>query len=155
MKAIITTVESMIRRERRKLCLLGTILVLCGMCQNTAFAQSSTTGSINGTVVDTSGAIVPGATVTITDLATRDQRVLTSNAEGRFTVPFLKPDNFEVSATAQGLQSTKTTVQVLTGQQSAVNLTLSPNATSILSSGMPNMSETIPAMIVSVPVPIS
>jgi hypothetical protein len=62
-------------------------------------------------------------------LATRDQRVLISNAEGRFTVPFLKPDNFEVSATAQGLQSTKTTVQVLTSQQSAVNLTLAPNAT--------------------------
>src|SRR6202020_2339467 len=85
---------------------------------------------INGTVTDSSGAVVPGATVTITDLATRDQRVCTSNEEGRFTAPFLKPDNFEVSATAQGLQSTKTTVQVLTGQQSAVNLSLSPNATS-------------------------
>jgi len=129
MGTINMTVESMIRRELRKLCLLGTILVLCVMCQHAVFAQSSTTGSINGTVVDTSGAIVPGASVTITDLATMDQRVLTSNAEGRFTVPFLKPDNFEVSATAQGLQSSKTTVQVLTGQQSAVNLTLAPNAT--------------------------
>ena len=129
MEAIKMTVEGMIRREVRKLCLLGTILVLCVMCQNSAFAQSATTGSINGTVVYTSGAVVPGAIVTITDLATRDQRALTSNAEGRFTVPFLKPDNFEVSATAQGLQSTKTTVQVLTSQQSAVNLTLTPNAT--------------------------
>ena len=96
------------------------------MCGKAPFAQSATTGSINGTVVDSSGAIVPGATVTITDLATRDQRVLTSNAEGRFTAPFLKPDNFEISATAQGLQSATTTVQVLTGQQSAVNLTLLP-----------------------------
>src|ERR1700692_650562 len=114
METIKKTMEGMIRREVRKLCLLGTILVLCVMCQNSAFAQSATTGSINGTIVDTSGAVVPGAFVTITDLATRDQRVVVSNAEGRFTVPFLKPDNFEVSATAQGLQSTKTTVQVLT-----------------------------------------
>ncbi len=129
MEATNMTVEGLIRRDLHRLCLLGTILVLCVMCQNAAFAQSATTGSINGTVVDTSGAVVPGATVTITDLATRDQRVLTSNAEGRFTVPFLKPDNFEVSATGQGLQSTKTTIQVLTGQQSAVNLTLAPNAT--------------------------
>src|SRR6202162_5885686 len=91
MKAIKMMVELSVRRELRKLCLLGTILVLCVMCQNSAFAQSSTTGSINGTVVDTSGAVVPGAFVTITDLATRDQRVLTSNAEGRFTVPFLTP----------------------------------------------------------------
>ncbi len=123
------TVKLAIRREARKLCLLATFLVLCVMSHNAVFAQSATTGSITGTVVDTSGAVVPGASVTVTDLATRDQRVLTSNAEGRFTAPFLKPDNFEVSATSQGLQSTKTTVQVLTGQQSAVNLTLAPNAT--------------------------
>ena len=126
MKAI-RIMESIVGRDVRRVCLLGTILVLYGMCQNVAFAQSATTGGISGTVVDTSGAVVPGASVTITDLATRDQRVLTSNAEGRFTVPFLKPDNFEVSATSQGLQSSKTTVQVLTGQQSAVDLTLAPS----------------------------
>ena len=80
MEAIKMTVEGMIRREVRKLCLLATFLVLCVMSQNAVFAQSATTGSINGTVVDSSGAVVPGATVTITDLATRDQRVLTSNA---------------------------------------------------------------------------
>jgi Carboxypeptidase regulatory-like domain len=129
MQTIEMTVDGMVRRELRKLCLLVTMLVLCLMYQRAVFAQSATTGSINGTVVDSSGAIVPGATVTITDLATRDQRVFTSNEEGRFTAPFLKPDNFEVSATAQGLQSAKTTVQILTGQQSAVNLTLAPNAT--------------------------
>jgi Carboxypeptidase regulatory-like domain len=120
-------VKAMIQRKR--LCLLGTALLLCVMCQTPALAQNATTGSINGTVVDSSGAVVPGASVTVTDLATRDQRALVSNAEGRFTVPFLKPDNFEISATAEGLQSTKTTVQVLTGQQSVVNLTLAPGAT--------------------------
>src|ERR1700733_10767124 len=129
MQTIEMTVDGMVRRELHKLCLLVTMLVLCLIYQRAVFAQSSTTGSINGTVVDSSGAIVPGATVTITDLATRDQRVFTSNEEGRFTAPFLKPDNFEISATAQGLQSAKTTVQILTGQQSAVNLTLAPNAT--------------------------
>src|SRR3984957_10443191 len=127
------TVTGMVRREASQLCLTATMLitmfVLCLMCQRVAFAQSATTGSINGTVTDSSGAVVPGASVTITDLATRDQRVVTSNEEGRFTVPFLKPDNFEISATAQGLQSAKTTLQVLTGQQSAVNLVLAPNAT--------------------------
>src|ERR1700743_1805109 len=130
MKAIKTTVEFTTLRRVTKLCLLGAILALFLMCQNSVLAQSATTGSINGTVVDSSGAVVPGASVTITDLATQDQRVLTTNAEGRFSVPFLKPDNFEVSATAQGLQSSKTTVQVLTGQQSAGNLSLTPTATS-------------------------
>lgn len=117
------------RSEIRKSCLLCMVLLLCLACPGVAVGQNATTGSINGTVVDSGGAVVPGAIITITDLATQEQRVLTSNGEGRFTAPFLKPDNFEVSASGQGLQSSKTTVQVLTGQQSAVNLTLSPNAT--------------------------
>src|SRR6202012_2163803 len=66
--------------------------------------------------------------ITLKDMSTGDTRALTSNAEGRFTAPFLKPDNFEVSATAPGMRSTTTTVPVLTGQQAAVNLTLAPNA---------------------------
>src|SRR3984957_12127885 len=109
--------------------LLCALLTMCMVSKTTLYAQSTTTGSINGTVVDSGGAIVPGAIITITDLATRDTRTLTSNAEGRFTAPFLKPDNFQISATASGLQSTTTSVQVLTGQQSAVNLILAPNAT--------------------------
>ena len=106
------TVTGMVRREASKLCLTATMLItilVLSLCQHVVFAQSATTGSINGTVVDSSGAVVPGASITITDLATRDQRVLTSNEEGRFTVPFLKRDGFE-TGNCSGLQSTKTTI---------------------------------------------
>ncbi len=96
--------------------------------QPTAFAQTSATGSINGTVVDSTGAVVPGAAVTVKDQATGAVSMFTTNAEGRFTAPFLKPDTFDVSATAPGLQSVTTTVQILTGQQSAVNVTVTPTA---------------------------
>src|SRR5580698_470902 len=91
-----------------------------------AFAQTSTTGSINGTVTDSSGAAVPGAAVVLKDAATGVTVNLTTNAEGRFTAPFLAPDVFSVSATAEGFQSNTTKVQVLTGQQSVVNVTVSP-----------------------------
>jgi hypothetical protein len=91
-----------------------------------ASAQTSTTGSINGTVVDTSGAVVPDASVTVRDTANGSTLNLKTNAEGRFVAPFLKPDNFDVSATSPGLRSTTTTVQALTGQQSAVTIVLSP-----------------------------
>ncbi len=90
-------------------------------------AQTSTTGSINGTVTDSTGAVVPGAAVLLRDTANGAIVNLTTNAEGRFTAPFLAPDTFSVSATAAGFQSNTTTVQVLTGQQSVVNVTVSPS----------------------------
>jgi hypothetical protein len=96
--------------------------------QPAAVAQSTVTGAINGTVTDPTGAVVPGATVTVKDTATGAVTTFTSNAQGRFVASFLKPDTFDVSATAPGLQSTTTSVQVLTGQQSAVNLTMTPSA---------------------------
>ena len=90
-------------------------------------AQTSTTGSINGTVTDSTGAAVPGAAVVLKDTANGVIVNLTTNAEGRFTAPFLAPDTFSVSATAAGFQSNTITVQVLTGQQSAVNVKVSPS----------------------------
>src|ERR1700744_6690268 len=70
-----------------------------------AFAQTSTTGSINGTVTDSSGAVVPGAAVVLKDAANGVTVNLTTNAEGRFTAPVLAPDTFSVSATAEGFRS--------------------------------------------------
>lgn len=96
--------------------------------QPMVLAQSTVTGSINGTVTDSTGAVVPGASVTVRDTATGEATTFTTNGEGRFVASFLKPDTFEVSATATGLQSSTTSVQVLTGQISAINLTLSPSA---------------------------
>jgi len=87
-------------------------------------AQNSTTGSIAGTVADATGAVVPGASVTVKDAQTGSVLSLTTNSEGRFIAPYLKPDRFAVSATAPGMKSPTTSVQVLIGQQSAVNVTL-------------------------------
>lgn len=95
-----------------------------------AFAQTTVTGAIIGTVSDSSGAVVPKAAVTVKDESTGATLNLVTNGDGRYLAPLLKPDKFDVSATAQGLQSTTTTVQVLTGQQSVVNLTVTPTASS-------------------------
>jgi Carboxypeptidase regulatory-like domain/TonB-dependent Receptor Plug Domain len=92
------------------------------------FAQTATTGSINGLVTDPTGAAVPGAMITVRDTGNGATINLVSNAEGRFTAPFLKPDAYNLTASAPGLQSSSTKVQVLTGQQSAVNIVVSPEA---------------------------
>jgi hypothetical protein len=92
------------------------------------FAQTATTGSINGLVTDSTGAAVPNATITLKDLLNGAVLNLLSNAEGRFTAPFLKPDSYELTASAPGLQSTVVKVAVLTGQQSAIGVVVSPSA---------------------------
>ncbi len=93
-----------------------------------AFAQTAVTGAINGTVMDATGAIVPNAAVTVKDEATGSVLNLISNSDGHYTATFLKPNKFDISATAPGLQSTTTTVQVLVGHESLANLTVTPSA---------------------------
>jgi outer membrane receptor protein involved in Fe transport len=95
---------------------------------SSASAQTAVTGGLSGVVADASGAIVPNATVTIVNTTTRDTRVLTTNAEGRYVAPFLKPGPFTVSATAPNLRSNSVSVQILVGQQAVTNLTITPTA---------------------------
>ena len=91
-----------------------------------ASAQTAVTGGLSGVVADSTGAIVPNATVTIVNTTTGDTRVLTTNADGRYVAAFLKPGKFTISATAPTMQSNTTSVQILVGQQSVANLVVTP-----------------------------
>jgi Carboxypeptidase regulatory-like domain len=93
-----------------------------------ASAQTAVTGGLNGVVTDSTGAVVPGATVTIVDTATGGTRVLTTNGLGLYTAPFLKPGTYTVSASAKGLQSNTISVQILVSRLSVSNLTVTPTA---------------------------
>ncbi len=61
-----------------------------------ARAQTAATGTIAGTVTDTSGAIVPNTPVVITDTDTGAVRNLTTNGGGSYNVTFLQPGHYEV-----------------------------------------------------------
>lgn len=68
------------------------------------FAQMST-GTISGTVSDATGAVIPGAAVTVKNVDTGVSRSLTTNAQGRYVVPQLSPGDYEVTTTASGFQT--------------------------------------------------
>ena|ERR1700733_11956796 len=68
--------------------ILGFASIALPDLMSSALAQTAVTGGLSGVVTDSSGAIVPNATVTIVNTATRDTRVLTTNAEGRYVGRF-------------------------------------------------------------------
>src|SRR6185437_3697391 len=76
-----------------------------------AFAVSAqlllaqTTGTIQGTVKDPSGAVLPGATVTVRNVETGQSRNATSGAAGEYRVPALSVGNYEVQASVSGFQT--------------------------------------------------
>ena len=69
-----------------------------------AVAQVAT-GSIVGTVVDSSGQVVPGAQVTVREVNRNTTTTLTTDAAGVYTAPFLVPGTYEVSVELQGFRS--------------------------------------------------
>jgi outer membrane receptor protein involved in Fe transport len=69
-----------------------------------ARAQNANTGELKGTVTDASGAIVPGAGVSIKNVQTGVINTTTTNQSGLYDVPFLAPGNYTVKFTKQGFR---------------------------------------------------
>lgn len=69
-------------------------------------AASGQTARIAGTVSDPSGAVVPGATLTIVNVETNNTRAAVSNEQGQYNVPFLPSGRYTVKCELQGFQST-------------------------------------------------
>jgi hypothetical protein len=88
------------------------------------FAQRDL-GTIAGTVTDPTGLAVPNAKVTITEVATNLNYVVTSGTVGEYVRPALKPGIYSVSAEAQGFRRVQQdNVVVTAGDRIGVNLTL-------------------------------
>ena len=68
-------------------------------------AAQMTRGAISGTVRDASGALVPGASITVTNLDTNQSRGATSDAKGFYRVPALEPGPYKVLTELSGFTS--------------------------------------------------
>lgn len=69
-------------------------------------AQVRTAGTVSGTVVDPSGAVVPGASLTISEASTGFSQTVTSNSSGEYVFPALQPGTYSLAASATGFAST-------------------------------------------------
>ena len=87
-----------------------------------SFGQSIVTGDAVGTVTDPSGAVVSGATVTITSLDTAASQTATTAANGFYRFPLLKPGQYRLIVKQTGFKSTEQTILVSVGQIATTNV---------------------------------
>ncbi len=100
-------------------------LVFCAGSALSAWAQSTSTGTVAGSVTDPTGALVSGAAVTLTDSTTNVARSTTTNATGRYIYVDVNPGIYNLTVSKAGFETTKTENQeVKVGASLTVNLTL-------------------------------
>ena len=113
------------RRRARvlSLSLAAFCVVLLLLLPSNLFGQASvSTGSIQGTVTDQSGAALPGVSVTVTNEATGSVKPLTTNNSGFYNTGSILPGNYKVHVVAPNFQAYETTVVAQVGNVSTLNV---------------------------------
>src|SRR5438067_9089112 len=89
-----------------------------------AAALFGQTTLITGTVMDPSGAVVPSASITITNIATGAQRTAESDSQGRYTISQVTPGTYRLTAKASGFsEAAINKVELLVNQPATVPIT--------------------------------
>lgn len=100
------------------------MLLLCATAL-TASAQYRT--SIQGVVTDTTGAVIPGATLTLTNNATNEKQVRTSDAGGVYNFNALPPDTFTLVVTKDQFQEKDlVNLKLIPEQANSINVQMEP-----------------------------
>src|SRR6059036_24763 len=101
-------------------------LIAFGTCLS--FAQTST-ATILGTVKDTSGALIPGASITVKHTESGLTRTVVSGERGGYNLPFLPVGPYELTTTMPGFkQVVRSGINLVVGQEAVVDLTLEVGA---------------------------
>src|SRR5688500_9075765 len=106
----VLTTESIPSRRRMVNCfkkLLGLCLCLAALAVPASVSAQGTTGSISGTVIDESKAVMPGVTITARNVETGLERTQVTDGEGRYRVLNLTPGTYSVTAELQGFSTVR------------------------------------------------
>ncbi len=119
----------------RSMRILAAGLAMC-LAMSLAWAPSilgqsqATTGVIEGTVTDESGAVLPGVTVALTNTATNFEKVLITDARGRFRGLLLPLGPYRVTASLEGFATlVREGIELTVGRTIRLNLTMQVSAT--------------------------
>ena len=81
------------------------IVLMASLIVPVGLLQAQSTGTITGTVIDASGAVVAGALLTVTEQATNLSRTVKSDEKGQFALKLLQPGTYTLSAEALGFKT--------------------------------------------------
>jgi hypothetical protein len=112
--------DAMLNRSFRLILAFTCVVVLA---PRLAAAQAAATGSIEGTVTDASGSVLPGAAVVVKNMETNVTRDLVTDAAGRYRATALQPGRYEVSVSLAGFQTSPIgDIPVQVGQTAPVDV---------------------------------
>jgi hypothetical protein len=117
----------MIKAQRNILTIAFAFLVLCSafsVASVRAEAQGMNTGSVSGVVLDPNGAVVPNATVTISNPITGYKRTANTDPDGSFRFTDVPPNNYQLTAAATGFSANTETLTVRTSVPISLKISL-------------------------------
>ena len=97
-------------------------LLLTALFAVQMLGQSIIAGDLTGTVIDPSGAVVSGATLTIKSTTTDVSQTTTSNSTGAYRFPLLRPGDYKLTVSQKGFKSVSQSVTVAIGQVTTANV---------------------------------
>jgi len=110
-------------RAMNKVPLIFVFLLLASICMP-CNAQSVDT-AITGIVSDSSGAVIPGATVTVTSASTGESKSAVTSRTGDFSITYLIPGTYQIAVTASGFGTyTQTGVVLQLDQMAKINVAM-------------------------------
>jgi Carboxypeptidase regulatory-like domain/TonB-dependent Receptor Plug Domain/TonB dependent receptor len=106
------------------------LVLICGVAIHVDVQAQVAGGSITGTVLDSSGRVIPNASVSITNAATGINRTVTTNEDGLYIAPNLLPASYELTFSAPGFRSeVRTGIGLTVGATVTLNMTMQVGTT--------------------------
>ncbi len=102
----------------------GLAALAIGVCSAVAWAQA--TGQLSGFVTDSEGGALPGVSITVTNVATNQSRLVMTGQDGYFAAPLLAPGDYNVTAALEGfVQLSREGVRVTAAETARISVALS------------------------------
>lgn len=105
---------------------IGTLVaVLAALLWSVSSVRAQATGSIAGVVTDTSGGVLPGVTIEVTNIDTNQTRTGLTDEGGRYTIPLVPPSTYRVKGSLSGFRAVeRANVAVTVASTSRVDIEL-------------------------------